>query len=111
MLLQKESVTDERNRRADRKRGLELHGDRVHRDGSDHRPTMSVDEHLRAGEVAAEAIRVADRHDADPRRTVGEVAAAVTGAFSRRQLLDNRELTPPGEDRLEPIVGWIGSER
>ena len=79
----------------DRQLALELDGEGVHRDGADHAPRLAVDEHLGPGQVAPEAVRVADRHDPDPRRPLGDEAPAVAGALARLEELHLRELAAP----------------
>ena len=46
---------------------VELDREGVHRDRPDHAPPLARDENLGAGEVAPEAVGVADRDDPDPR--------------------------------------------
>ena len=69
------------------------------------RRALAVDAHLGAGEVAAEAVRVADRHDPDPRVALGDEAAAVARRLARRAAAAQCDLARPREHRLEPVVG------
>ena len=54
---------------------------------ADDAAALARDEHLGAGQVAAEAVRVADRDDADPRLALGDEAAAVAGRLAGPQEL------------------------
>ena len=81
--LREDAVAEDRDRRADRLLALELDREGVHRDDADHAPRLAADAHLGAGQVAAKAVRVADRHDPDPRRLLGDERAAVAGALAR----------------------------
>ena len=67
-----------------RQLAVELDGEGVHRDRPDDAAALALDEHLGAGQVAAEAVRVADRDDADPRVALGDEAAAVAGRVAGR---------------------------
>ena len=83
VLLGEHAVADDRHRRADRELAVELDGEGVHRDRPGDAAALAGDTHLRAGQVAAEAVRVADRDDADPRGG-RHVRAAVAGALPGR---------------------------
>ena len=72
--LGEDAVPEDRHRRADRLLALELDREGVHRDDADDAPQLAADAHLRAGQVATEAVRVADRHDPDPGRPLGDEA-------------------------------------
>src|SRR6478609_1895258 len=97
--------------RADRLLVLELDGEGVHRDHPDHAPWLAADTHLRAGQVAAEPVRVADGHDPDPGRRFGDEGAAITRALARLEPLDLREVAAPGKRRLEAVRGGVLAER
>jgi len=58
-----------------------------------------VDEHLGAGQVAPEAVGVADWDDPDPRGLLGDEAAAVAGALARPEEAHLGEPAPPRERR------------
>ena len=88
----------------------QLDGERVHGDRSDDAPPFAVDEHLGTREIAPEAVRVADRHEPDPRRLLGH-EPAVARALAFREQLHLGELAAPGEHRLEPVVDGIALER
>src|SRR5205823_5249410 len=73
-------IADQRNGRARLEPHGELDGEGLQRGGaSDPRP-LARHEHVRAGEVATEAVAVADRDEPDPGRPVGDERAAVAGA-------------------------------
>src|SRR4029079_12797986 len=59
-----DAVAEDGDRRPDRLLVLELDGEGVHRDDPDHTPRLAADPHLSAGQVAAEAVRVA--HGPEP---------------------------------------------
>ena len=63
------------------------------------------------GQVAPEAVGVADRDDPDPRRPLGDPAAAVAGRLARLHLTHLRQLRLPTKRRLEPVLRGIGAER
>ena len=65
----------------------------------------------RAGEVTPEAVRVADGHDPDPGWPRSDEPPAVTGALPDLEQLDPRDLAPPAEHGLEPVVGRVDAER
>ena len=111
MALDQQAVADDRDRRPDRQLAVELDGDRVHRDGADRPPRLAVDEHLGAGHVAPEAVRVAHGDDPGPRRPLGDEPPAVAGALSRLEEAHLREPAPPRERRPQPVLGRIGVER
>src|SRR5204863_6255198 len=89
---------------------VELDGECVHRDGADRSPELAGDPDLGSGQVAAEAVRVADRDDADPCRALGDEAAAVPGALAGRELPDLCKVARPAERRLEPVLAGIRAE-
>src|SRR5438105_6198180 len=111
VLLREDALPENRDRRADRLLTLQLDRERVHRDGSDHAPQLAAHPHLGSGQVAAEAVRVADRNDPDPGRLLRDEAAPIARALSRLQLLDLREIATPGERRLEPVRSRVLAER
>ncbi len=104
-------MAEERHRRPDRQLALDLDCEGVHRDRAHDWARLSADAHLGAREVAAEAVRVADRHEADPRRPLHDEAAAVAGALPGLQLLHLREVAAPLQHRLEPVDSRIVHER
>src|SRR5439155_3967274 len=103
VVLRKHAVADKRHRRRNRKLAVELDGKRVHRNCADDLARLPGDAYLRSAEVAAETIGIADRHEPDPRRSVGDEAASVARALPRLELLHLRESTVPPQDRLEPV--------
>src|SRR6266496_4869193 len=111
VLLGEDALPEDRDRRADRLLTLQLDRERVHRDRPHHTPRHAAHPYLRSGQVAAETVRVADRNDPDPGRLLGDEAPPVARALSRLQLLDLREITTPGERRLEPVRGRVLAER
>ena len=111
MRLGAHAVADDDDRRADRQLAVELDRERVHRDRADDPARLAVDADLRAREVAPEAVRVADRHEADPRRRLRDEAAPVARALARLEQLHLREVAVPPQHRLEAVVGGIGAER
>src|SRR5436190_18452363 len=107
MRLGKHARPEDRHRRADGLLVVELDGEGVHRDGADRPSWLSGDAHLCARQVAPEAVRVAERHDPDPGRLLGDEAASVAGAFAGLQELHLREVAAPPERRLEPVRGGV----
>ena len=75
------------------------------------RPALTLDDHVRAGHVPPEAVRVADGNDPDPGVLSSYEPAAVPSALTRREPLDLREARRPAQDRLEPILRRIHPER
>ena len=63
---------DDRHRSARRQLAVELDGGGIHGHGTDHSAHFSRDPHLGAGQVAAEPVGVADRHDPDPGVALGD---------------------------------------
>src|SRR6185295_1010606 len=110
MGLGKDAVAEDRHGCAGRLLALELDRERVHRDHADHAPRLAADAHLRAGQVAAKAVAVADGDDPDPGRPLRDEAAAVAGALTDLEALDLREVAPPRERRLEAVRGGIVTE-
>src|SRR5207253_2383032 len=98
------ALPDQDHGRPDREPAVELDGERVHRDGPDRRPELACDADLRAGQVAAEAVCVADGDDPDPGRLLRDVAAAVTRALAGLEEPDGRELAAPRENRLQAVL-------
>ena len=109
MVFGEDAVAEERHGRALRQ-VAELDGERVHRDGAEHAPPRPSDQHLGARQTAPEAVRVADRDEPDPRRPLGDEAAAVARALPRRERLRLRDVAHPREHRLEAVRGRIVSE-
>src|SRR3954454_2429258 len=66
---------------------------------------------MRAGEVTAEPIRIADRDDPDPRVVLGDEATAVAGAVPGAQQARVRDVRGPREHGLEPVLAGVGAER
>src|SRR3954451_24371584 len=58
--LGEHAMAEDRHGRAHRLLTLELDGKGIHRDGADDRARLTADAHLRAGQVTAETVRVAD---------------------------------------------------
>src|SRR5439155_4827877 len=83
VVLGEDAVPEQDDRRAGRKLAVELDGKRVHGDGADDAPRLAGDADLRSGHVPPEPVPVADRHEPDPGRLLGRVAAAVAGALAR----------------------------
>ncbi len=83
---------------------VEHHRERVHRDRADDPASLAFDEDLRARHVATEAVGVADRHDADPGRPIGDEPTTVAGALTRLELLHERDVRLPAQSWLEPVV-------
>ena len=104
------SLPDQNDGRADGKLAIEFDRERVHRDGADDAPQLSTDTHFGAGQIAAEPVRVPERHEADPRGLLRDEAAPVTGALAGLQQLHLREVAVPGEHGLEPIRRGVGAE-
>src|SRR3990170_7348451 len=77
VLVEPDAGPDDRDRGAGRQLAVELDGEGIHRDRADDAARLTRDTHLRPGQVAPEAVCVADRDEADPRRLPGDVAAAV----------------------------------
>ena len=75
------------------------------------RRALAADEHLGAGQVAAEAVRVADRDDADPRRPLGDEAPAVARRSPGASRFTCASSARQRERRLEPVLGRVGAER
>src|SRR4051794_41911760 len=103
MRLGHDAVPEDRDRGADRLLALELDGESIHRDDAGDAPRLAADANLGAGQVAPEAVRVADRHDPDPRRPLGGEGSAVARALARLPLLPLPEGAPPGERRPQPL--------
>ena len=82
MLLRQDAVADQGDRRP---LGLVVELDRegIHGDRADDAAARPADQDLRPGEAAPEAVGVPDGNEADPRRTLGDEAAAVAGALVR----------------------------
>src|SRR4051794_37136840 len=110
MRLGHDAVPEDRDRGADRLLALELDGESIHRDDAGDAPRLAADANLGAGQVAPEAVRVADGDDPDPRRPLGDERAPVARALTSLQLLDLREVAPPGERRLEPVRDRVLAE-
>ena len=110
VLLDRDAVADDRHRRLGRQLPTQIDRDRVHRHGADHRPRLALDDDARAAQIPAEPVRVADRHDPDPRLMLGDEAASVARALTGRQPLDERDVGLPAKRRLEPVVGRIAPE-
>src|SRR6266545_5793989 len=87
MRLCQDAVAEQNNRRPDGKLSIELNGERVHGDGADDAAQFSTDSDLRAGQIATEAVRVANWDDPDPGGLVREKTAAVARALSLLQEL------------------------
>src|SRR3972149_3060049 len=83
VLVEPDAGPDARDRGAGGELAVELDGEGVQRDRADHAAQLPRDTHLSPGQVAPEAVRVADRDDADPRRLPGDVGAAVTPVRGR----------------------------
>src|SRR5688572_3840265 len=64
--LRPDAVAEQRHRRADRQLAVELDRESVHRDRPDDASELAGDTNLGPGQVAPEAVGVADRDDADP---------------------------------------------
>src|SRR5215207_3651405 len=111
VLLEQQSVADERDARPDRKLAGELDRNRVHRHRSDDPLPPAVHEDLRPGQIPPEAVRVADRDDPDPRLAPGDEAAPVARRLARPQALYLGEAAVPREHGLEAVVAGIGAER
>src|SRR4051812_11797798 len=106
-----DAVPEQHDRRADRQPTVEPHRERVHRDRPDDGADLTAYADLRPRQVTREAVAVAHRNDPDPRRLVGDEAAAVAGALPGLELLDLREEAVPREHRLEPVVAGGAVER
>jgi hypothetical protein len=104
------AVPEDRDRRANRLLPLELDGEGVHRDHADDAPRLTADTHLGPGQVAAEAVRIADRDDPDPGRPLGDEGSPVARALAGLELLDLRQVAAPRERGLEPVGGRILAE-
>ena len=111
VILGEDAVAQDRHRRPDRLLVLELDRERVHRDGADDAAQLPAHTNLGAGQVAPEAVRVADGNDPDPGRPVGHERAAVTGARPRFEPLHLGEVAPPRERRLEAVGARVLAER
>src|SRR5919112_1524960 len=74
-------------------------------------PPLPGDEDLRPSEVAAEAVRVTHRDDADPRVARGDETAAVAGRLAGAQQLYLSELRLPAQHRLQAVAGGMVAER
>ena len=99
------------DRRADWQLAVELDRERIHRNGADDPARLARHADLRPGEVTAEAVRVAHRHDPDPGRSLRDEATSIAGALSRLEQLDLRKARVPRQDRLQAVIGRIGVER
>src|SRR6185295_11642311 len=111
MRLGENALTDDDDRRADGQLAVELDRERIHRNGADDPARLARHADLRPGEVTAEAVRVAHRHDSDPGRSLRDEATSVAGALSRLEKLDLRKARVPRQDRLQAVLGRIGVER
>src|SRR5207249_1804865 len=111
VLLDEKAVPDDRHGRAEGQLTVELDGERVHGDGADGPPALAVDEHGRSGQVAAEAVRVAEGDEPDPGRLPRDEHPAVARRLAGLEPLDVRQLAPPREHRLEAVLRGVGSER
>ena len=111
MLLGQHAVADDRHRLARGELPRQLDRERVHGHGPDRPAALAGDQHLGAGQVAAEAVRIPDRDQADPRVLLGGVTPAVAGALARVELLDLGQAAAPAENRLEPVLRGIRPER
>ena len=111
MALGQDAVPEQHDRRPDRELAVEAHGERVHRDRPDDLARLAADAHFGSGQVAPEAVAVADGHDADPGRRLGYESPAVPGALARLELLDLCKERLPRQHRLEAVVHGVGVER
>src|SRR4051812_31502167 len=82
MIFRHDPLSEQRHGGPDRKLAIELEGQGVHRDRADDPSRLALDPDLRAGQVAAEAVRITDRDDPDPGRPVGHEASPVAGALA-----------------------------
>jgi hypothetical protein len=110
VILDQQAVADDHDRGVDQQLAFEQDGDGIHRDSPDHRPALACYEHLAAGHVAAEAVRVADGNQSDPGRLGRDEAAAVARALARLKLLHLSEAALPAQHRLQTVVVRIGAE-
>ena len=102
VLLDEDPVAEERDRSAagPRRRA----GPRARPSRSFRRPGVGASTtDLGARHVAPEAVRVSDRDDADPGRSVGDVAAAVAGALARLEPLHERDVRLPAQRRARAL--------
>jgi hypothetical protein len=111
VLLGQHAVSDQGHGRSRRQLALQLDGERVHGDRADHPPSILSHQHLGAHEVAAKAVRVPDRDDPDPGRSVGDEPSPVASALPGVEPLDQREPAAPRQHRPQPVVGRVGAER
>ena len=109
--LREHAVPEQHDRRADGQLAVELDRERVHRHRPDDTPGLARDPHLGARQVTAEAVPVADGHDADPGGSLRDEAPAVTGALPWLEPLHLRERRLPRQDGLEPVFLGIRVER
>jgi hypothetical protein len=79
VLLERHARSDERDGRPDGELPLEQNCGGVHRDRSDDGATLTVDQHLGAGQVTPEPVGIADRENPDPRVGGGHEQSPVTG--------------------------------
>ena len=63
-----------------------------------------VDQHVRPGEIPPEAVRIADGHEPDPRRPLGDEAAPRVGALTGVEKLHLRQLAVPRKRGLEAVL-------
>ncbi len=110
MILRQHALAEQRHRCSHWKLSVELDGEGVHGDRADDRARLAGNTHLRSGQVAAKAVRITHRDYSDPRLALGNEAAAVARALSRRELLDLCELAAPEKRRLEPVLRRIFAE-
>ena len=86
MILGEHASADQHDRSADRQLAIELDRERVHRDRPDDRSQLARDAHLRPGEVATEAVGVADRNEAAEGRFFPDTYRFAAGTSDRRIL-------------------------
>src|SRR3954451_12314737 len=110
VLFDEEPVADERDRRP-----LvfvpELDREGIHGNSPEPPPARGADNDLGTAERAPEAVAVADGHETDASRLLGDEPAPVPGARTGAQRLRLGDSAPPRERRLEPVLGRIPAER